>query len=492
MGDVDGDGDLDAFVGISPVANKVWLNRDTAEPCYSLSTSVDPAGSGSVVVITAPNCAGGEYTRGTEVQSRADANSDWGFDQWSDDAAGCGNNRDCTVTMDSDRSVTARFVPRERARVQVGSGELAPDGTVTIPVEALNVAVPGLGAATIEVHYDPVVVEVQTCTSNPANDFDVVLCHDDGSTVRLTAVAAPGAPGDSLLAEITFHAVGWHGDHTMLEVDVITFADPTGDPIDVAEHDGEITIGAADGDVSCDGKTNAVDALFILQREVGLRPNDSDTCPPPSDGLHLPACDVSGDSDCSSVDAMLILQREVGPPNTLGPGSGSAMSSGQAPAAPQQGSPMGPGPLDDVTLTIGSGDVEPGDTITVPLTANLGSETLGAATIQVQYDPAVLDAISCTADPSGVSDLALCNVNLAADRVGLTIIAAAGVSGDAVLAQITFQAVGPEGDSSALALTADPFSDPAGDAIDVITQNGQVTIIESTDHHAYLPLTLRE
>jgi len=72
------------------------------------------------------------------------------------------------------------------------------------------------------------------------------------------------------------------------------------------------------GDVDCDGDVNAVDGLFILQFEVGLRDgtescNDVEQANTPM--LYLPNCDVRGDSRCTSVDALLILQCDVGMEN---------------------------------------------------------------------------------------------------------------------------------------------------------------------------------
>ncbi len=134
------------------------------------------------------------------------------------------------------------------------------------------------------------------------------------------------------------------------------------------------------------------------------------------------------------------------------------------------------GLLNGTTLTIGSGNVASGDTIMVPLDTSLGSEVLGATTIEIQYDPTVLEATDCTADPGHLFDTALCNFELAPDQVVFTAISASGVSGDPRLAEITFQAVGTAGESSTLTLTTDPFSDPDGLPIDVTLGNGQVNI----------------
>jgi YVTN family beta-propeller protein len=142
--------------------------------------------------------------------------------------------------------------------------------------------------------------------------------------------------------------------------------------------------------------------------------------------------------------------------------------------------------VNGATLTAGSGNVAPGDSIVIPLEASLGSETLGAATIEIHYDPAVLQATACTPDPGDLFDTALCNFELAPDKVGLTAISAGGVSGDPRLAEVTFQAVGTAGDSTLLTLTADPFSDPGGLAVAVTLQHGLVNIVSV----ARLPHTL--
>ena len=75
---------------------------------------------------------------------------------------------------------------------------------------------------------------------------------------------------------------------------------------------------ALPGDVNCDQEVNAVDGMFVMQYEVGLR-TASDQCPPPQGSLYLGNCDVNDDNDCTAVDALFILQCEVGVSNPLCP-----------------------------------------------------------------------------------------------------------------------------------------------------------------------------
>lgn len=87
------------------------------ETCYSLTTSVNPTGRGTVEVTPAPNCImGGKYVEGTVVTLEAKPKAGWRFLNWSGDKKGTANPT--TVTMTKDKSVTANFerVPHKVSR----------------------------------------------------------------------------------------------------------------------------------------------------------------------------------------------------------------------------------------------------------------------------------------------------------------------------------------------------------------------------------------
>jgi uncharacterized repeat protein (TIGR02543 family) len=68
---------------------------------YTLTTDVSPSGAGSV------SPSGDEYEAGTQVSLSATAASGYVFDYWSGSASGTGPN--ISITMDSDKHVTANF-----------------------------------------------------------------------------------------------------------------------------------------------------------------------------------------------------------------------------------------------------------------------------------------------------------------------------------------------------------------------------------------------
>lgn len=75
--------------------------------CYTLTTSMNPSGTGSVNANPAPNC-GTQYSSGTIVTLTANPNLGYAFNNWSGDASGSTNPT--TITMNANKSVTANFV----------------------------------------------------------------------------------------------------------------------------------------------------------------------------------------------------------------------------------------------------------------------------------------------------------------------------------------------------------------------------------------------
>jgi len=76
------------------------------------------------------------------------------------------------------------------------------------------------------------------------------------------------------------------------------------------------------GDVNCDDRTNAVDALAIIQYDIGMRTGATE-CPLPTEGsyLNMAQGDVNDDGSIGAMDALMILQCDVGMANVLCPDS---------------------------------------------------------------------------------------------------------------------------------------------------------------------------
>src|SRR3990172_2827968 len=85
--------------------------------------------------------------------------------------------------------------------VSIGSLEMGVEFEGKVDLKALGIADPGLGAWTIDVHYDPEVVTLLECG---AEHGGICNAHFAENAVRVTGVSAKGLDGDSFLATLFF------------------------------------------------------------------------------------------------------------------------------------------------------------------------------------------------------------------------------------------------------------------------------------------------
>ncbi|MCZ7668298.1 MAG: InlB B-repeat-containing protein [Chloroflexi bacterium] len=84
------------------------VTANFSQTCYTLTTAVSPANSGTITPSSPPNCGSTQYTAGTVVTlSAAPAGSGYQFSNWSGDASG--TIPTAPITMNGNRSVTANF-----------------------------------------------------------------------------------------------------------------------------------------------------------------------------------------------------------------------------------------------------------------------------------------------------------------------------------------------------------------------------------------------
>jgi len=139
---------------------------------------------------------------------------------------------------------------------------------------------------------------------------------------------------------------------------------------------------------------------------------------------------------------------------------------------------------DGATVRIGSGVAVVGDGQNVRLEVlNVPAPGLGAYTIDVSYNPAVVDPTGCVPDPNNVIGIDLpCNLNWERNdvdpdvaRIGgmnLTV----GLTGTVALADIEFECIGVG--TSGLALTYIELADTTGANIPHVVANGSIVCSE--------------
>jgi len=305
------------------------------------------------------------------------------------------------------------------------------DVTVNVTMQA-PVAV---GAWQIDVPYDPALLTPRSCT--PGQGIGNALCNiapgGAPNRVRVLGSSTDGVNGSVTLASIVFRGMG---SSTLpvsgnLTFTVTTLTNPEGGSLGHVTTDSPVRVLPRRPDANQDGTTNAVDALCIL-RALG---NFSSTtaCPQP-----LPYPDINGDGAVTAVDSLCIL-RDVGgfaPTANCPQSQANVTPASFTAAAALLGTPAAPLRLRPESATLATGG-----TLGVRIELDPPAGGLGAWTVDVAYDPALLKPVDCTTDTGGAG--ALCNRAPAglSGIVRLLGSAAPGLSGSLTLGRITFEAL---------------------------------------------------
>jgi hypothetical protein len=130
---------LDNWAGTNSPSSNILTMPDSnttvtanyAPISYTLTTSVNPPGSGTIGVSSNSNCPGGMYSEGTSVQLTAIPATGWSFFNWTGGLTGSVNPG--SVIIHGDTSVTANFKPSLSVS-KTGTGS----GTVTSVPNGIN------------------------------------------------------------------------------------------------------------------------------------------------------------------------------------------------------------------------------------------------------------------------------------------------------------------------------------------------------------------
>ncbi|MFQ6019232.1 MAG: cohesin domain-containing protein, partial [Dehalococcoidia bacterium] len=126
-----------------------------------------------------------------------------------------------------------------------------------------------------------------------------------------------------------------------------------------------------------------------------------------------------------------------------------------------------PAAADSTTISIGSAEAKASGQATVSLKAKaMPQPGMGAFTVDIAYDSAVADAVSCEAGSF------FCNVGFAPDKVRCGGFDPNGLTGEVSLCSVTFQAAGQAGQNSALTPKVQEFVDVNGDSISHTVEKG--------------------
>ena len=107
-------------------------------------------------------------------------------------------------------------------------------------------------------------------------------------------------------------------------------------------------------------------------------------------------------------------------------------------------------------------------------------DALSSATIYIYYDTTVVQGVECIANPDNNFDLAICNLQNDLGRASLSIVDAAGQSGDAAMMTLVFDAVGTNNSQAILTISASTFADADGNPLPYQVDDGSVTILDTS------------
>ena len=132
---------------------------------------------------------------------------------------------------------------------------------------------------------------------------------------------------------------------------------------------------------------------------------------------------------------------------------------------------------DGTTVSAGSGSAQAGSQAGVNITAaDIGVSRLGAWTIDIVYDPAVVSVVGCAPTFGGV-----CNMAYHANTVRIAGVSALGLDGTRVLGTITFACDVPGKSGAEVELPVFADATPGGpQPIDAKTADGSVTCTAHT------------
>ncbi len=331
--------------------------------------------------------------------------------------------------------------------VNMGSGNVAPNGQITLRLQADGVCSPGLGQYSVTVTSIGVgVVQPVSCVANPGGVMGSGTCNISlaGTYVKFYTVSvsgsrnAAGATGNVPLADITYNAVGTAGSSATLYVSTSTLNYSSGGAIPEVNVNGSITVASG--------------------------PTPTPTATPSPTATRTPT-------------PVLTATPTATPTSTNTPGPSPTTT-------PTPTITVTPSCTGRATVIMGSGNVVAGGQITLRLQADgvcppgLGQYSVTVTSIGV----GVVQPVSCVANPGGVMGSGTCNISLAGTYVKFYTVSvsgsrnSAGATGNVPLADITYKAVGTAGSSATLYVSTSTLNYSSGGAIPNVSGNGSISI----------------
>jgi len=208
---------------------------------YSLTVTVDPPGGGTI----SPAVGTYDYDDGTEVEVTATAADGYVFDHWSGDGDLEGTANPVTITMDSDKTVTAHFDPVYDLTVDVdpveaGEVTLSEEGPYKEDTEVTLTATPAddyvfdhwSGDGDLEGTANPVTITMDSDKTVTAHFTPVMyslmveVFPDYGGTVQISPLKDSYAPGTEVTLTVSLNKTTYSLTYWRMEGIIIGYENP--------------------------------------------------------------------------------------------------------------------------------------------------------------------------------------------------------------------------------------------------------------------------
>jgi hypothetical protein len=200
--------------------------------------------------------------------------------------------------------------------IQTNNATAAVGESAAISLTLANAPANGISGATIDVSYDPALLQLAGCTPL-ALEGAIITCNDafDNDAVapdsaRVSFIVSPALTLATIVAQLDFTVLSGAAGEAAIDVATVRVTDGAGNSIPAHPRGSVITIEntttGASGDVNCDDTVDTSDVELIIDYEAGLVSAGA-SCPLEADQLLLAECDLNQDGACTLQDAWLIL-----------------------------------------------------------------------------------------------------------------------------------------------------------------------------------------
>ena len=354
---------------------------------WRLDTLVTPGGT----ITRDPDLA--LYTNGAIVTLTAVPNAGYVFTGWTGDVTA--TNNPVTITIDANKSVTARFREIPARVLAVVNPEPGQEGSrISVPIVLVSQG--DVGGISFLLHYDPAFLRDPELSWESAAPSALYQVNSDTpgqvfATFALPALAVPA--GTQTVANVSFQARSVPETLTTgLGLEILDASEPTGDPITSGSlgqgGQARILVRTVLGDNNANNRIDIGDATIIQRLLTGLDPVRS---------WDVTGNDLNANAKLDSGDVIKVLRAVVGldpqpsPPGAL-TGASTKIGGRSANAGPAS---------ESATLALDRQRAQPDDQVTVQVRIQGVTTPLSGVSFALGYPTNALRLVNAQSERTG-------------------------------------------------------------------------------------------